>query len=79
MTTNINTLLNLAAREIHPGDREETMTKCVLCGALIGDRRQAHNAAPVAKGFCCTACNLARVLPAPARRPNAATRKLVGG
>jgi hypothetical protein len=50
--------------------------KCCLCGSVIDDLRQAHNAAPLASGFCCEACNTTRVLPAriaaltpPQRRP----------
>jgi len=44
--------------------KREPPLKCCLCGAVIADRRQAHNAAPIATGLCCTACNTTRVLPA---------------
>jgi hypothetical protein len=35
---------------------------CVICGAAIDD--YGHNAAPVAPGLCCAACNARVVLPA---------------
>ena len=41
----------------------KTIKKCIICGKIIDNRSDEHNAEPVKEGICCSNCNEKEVIP----------------
>ena len=52
----------MANKHTKSGNPKKYPMQCVMCGALMHNVHQTHNALPVKAGRCCDTCNMQVIL-----------------